>query len=177
MGVSSRVVSIDDERRNMDHRRLTLGFALPVLFCSALARAQPPPQQDANEPRPVPFVVVQTETKKELPATSRWQMSIYGFAEFEGMYDTTQSFSDSPGNSPILRSDGSRPAYLPVGTDELKGVIYGAYHGRMQATVRNSRFGFKLTPPEYAGIKSTGVIEVDLFGNQPSNPPSTSEGS
>jgi hypothetical protein len=104
-------------------------------------------------------------------------MSFYGFVEFDGMYDSTQSFSDSPGNTPILRSDGSRPAYLPVGTDELKGVMYGAYHGRAQATARNTRFGFKLTPPEFAGMKTTGVIEVDLFGNQPSNPPSTTEGS
>src|SRR5215831_1009546 len=135
----------------MDHRRLTLVFALPVLLCSALAEAQPPAQQDTNEPRPVPFVAAPTEAKKEPPSTGRWQMSTYGFLEFDGMYDTTQSFSDSPGNAPILRSDGSRPAYLPVGTDELKGVMYGAYHGRMQATARNTRFGFKLTPPEYAG--------------------------
>src|SRR5262245_40174458 len=104
-------------------------------------------------------------------------MSFYGFVEFDGMYDSTQSFSDSPGNAPILRSDGSRPAYLPVGTDELKGAMYGSYHGRMQATARNTRFGFKLTPPEFADIKTTDVIEVDLFSNQPSNPPSTSENS
>jgi hypothetical protein len=117
------------------------------------------------------------ETKKEPMVTSRWQMSVYGFLEFDGTYDTTQSFSDSPGNTPILRSDGSRPAYLPLGTDELKGVMYGATHGRAQATARNTRIGFKMSPPDIFGTKVTGVLELDLFGNQPSAPPLTTEGS
>src|SRR6185295_855142 len=60
---------------------------------------------------------------------------------------------------------------------ELKGVMYGATHGRMQATARNTRFGFKMSAPEFAGMKATGVLEVDLFGSQPSAPPTTSEGS
>src|SRR5437868_525237 len=103
--------------------------------------AQTPAETRAEAPSPSP---ISTEPKKELPATSRWQMSFYGFVEFDGMSDSTQSFGDSPGNAPILRSDGSRPAYLPVGTDELKGVMYGATHGRLQATARNTRFGFKM---------------------------------
>jgi hypothetical protein len=117
------------------------------------------------------------EPKKEPPVTNRWQASLYGFIEFDGMYDTTQSFSDSPGNTPILRSDGSRPAYLPLGTDPLKGPMYGATHGRTQATARNTRFGFKMSPPDIAGARVTGVLEVDFFGNQPTSPPSTPEGS
>jgi hypothetical protein len=165
----------------MNHRLATLLAAGPVFLFGATAVAQPPaaqnPKQEQAESASVEPKANGSEPKKEVPSTSRWQMSFYGFVEFDGMYDSTQSFSDSPGNTPILRSDGSRPAYLPVGTDELKGVMYGATHGRMQATARNTRFGFKLTPPEVAGIKTTGVIEVDLFGNQPSNPPSTSEGS
>jgi hypothetical protein len=158
----------------MNHRLPTLLAAGPVVLFTFVASAQPP--SEPKEPKGAPSVVAEPKSEAP-PSTSRWNMSFYGFVEFDGMYDSTQSFSDSPGNTPILRSDGSRPAYLPVGTDELKGVMYGATHGRMQATARNTRFGFKLTPPEVAGIKTTGVIEVDLFGNQPSAPPSTSEGS
>jgi hypothetical protein len=160
----------------MNHRSATLLVAGPILLWSALAAAQPPALQNQSEGPAEPKAGA-PEPKKEVLSTSRWQMSFYGFVEFDGMLDSTQSFNDSPGNSPILRSDGSRPAYLPVGTDELKGVMWGAYHSRMQATARNTRFGFKLTPPEYAGIKTTGVLEFDLFGNQPSNPPTTTEGS
>jgi hypothetical protein len=55
--------------------------------------------------------------------------------------------------------------------------MYGATHGRLQATARNTRFGLKVTPPEIGSVKTTGVLEFDLFGNQPSAPPTTSEGS
>jgi hypothetical protein len=162
----------------MNHRLSSLLVAVPIFMFGAAASAEPPaPHNNHSEP-PAVDPKAPSEPKAEAPpSTSRWQMSFYGFVEFDGMWDSTQSFSDSPGNTPILRSDGSRPAYLPVGTDELKGVMYGATHGRMQATARNTRFGFKLTPPEIAGIKTTGVLEVDLFGNQPSAPPSTTEGS
>jgi hypothetical protein len=175
MAVFSPVVSIDDERKNMNHRHPTLFGAASCFLCfSSVAAAQPPAQAPRAEVSP-PIV---TEAKgTEVPATGRWHASVYGFVEFDGMYDTTQSFGDSPGNAPILRSDGSRPAYLPVGTDELKGVMYAATHGRLQATARNTRFGLKVTPPEVAGINTSGVLEFDLFGNQPSSPPTTSEGS
>ncbi len=157
----------------MNHRRPTLPIASSLLFIGSIARAQPPGSAPRSEASP-PIVA---DTKGELPATGRWRASIYGFVEFDGMYDTTQSFADGPGNAPILRSDGSRPAYLPVGTDELKGVMYGATHGRLQATARNTRFGLKVQPPEFGGVTTTGVLEFDLFGNQPSSPPITSEGS
>src|SRR5579859_2622895 len=115
----------------MKLRRPTFFAAAGCLLCfSAAADAQPPGSAPRTEASPQ--VVTTDKTATEIPATGRWHASIYGFVEFDGMYDTTQSFSDSPGNTPILRSDGSRPAYLPVGTDELKGVMYGATHGRMQ---------------------------------------------
>src|SRR5258706_15503687 len=159
----------------MKHRHLTCLTASSIVFSSLIASAQAvaPNGKGPHVESPTPAV----EPKKEPPVTSRWQASLYGFLEFDGMYDTTQSFSDSPGNTPILRSDGSRPAYLPVGTDELTGPMYGATHGRAQATARNTRIGFKMSPPDIAGAKVTGVLELDLFGNQPSAPPLTTEGS
>src|SRR5258706_13390593 len=130
----------------MNHRLPTLLAVGSIFLFGATAMAQPSAQnskQESAEPPPAEPKAPAPDAKKEVPSTGRWQMSFYGFVEFDGMYDSTQSFSDSPGNTPILRSDGSRPAYLPVGTDELKGVMYGAYHGRLQATARNTRFGFK----------------------------------
>src|SRR5882724_6192917 len=121
------------------------------------AKAEPPPPQSSQDPK----------KDKEPAVVSKWDMSIYGFLEFDGMSDSTQSFSDSQGNAPILRSDTSRPAYLPTGTNPLMAPMYGASHSRMQATARNTRFGFKMSPPEVSGIKITGVMEVDFFGNQP----------
>ncbi|SRR6266545_1706092 len=160
-----------------------------VLVWGSIAEAQTtrpvqPQTEAAPDTKPeAPLPPLPAEPKKEpiAPVTSRWQALFYGFVEFDGMYDTTQSFSDSPGNTPVLRSDGSTPAYLPLGTDPPKGISYASTHGRVQATARNTRFGFKLTPPEYAGIKSSGTVEVDFFGNQPTAPygftSPTSEGS
>src|SRR5689334_8598456 len=99
MGGSSRVVSIDDERTNMNHRRASLFAGGSALFFAALARAETP---QPAEPRAEAAPVAAVEPKKEVPSTSRWQTSFYGFLEFDGMYDSTQSFSDSPGNTPIL---------------------------------------------------------------------------
>jgi hypothetical protein len=77
-------------------------------------------------------------------------MTIYGFAEVDAMYDTTQSYGDYMGGA-VLARPGS----------------YGATHGRMQFTIRNSRIGFKVDAPEFWGIRSIAVLEGDFFGNQP----------
>jgi hypothetical protein len=84
-----------------------------------------------------------------------WGLSLYGFAEFDAMYDTTRSFSDSVGNNTLARPDtvaGDNP--------------------RVQFTVRNSRFGFDMHAPDAGKVKTSGVIEMDFFGTQAS----TSEG-
>jgi hypothetical protein len=85
--------------------------------------------------------------------TARFNGTLYGFAEFDLMYDTTQSYNDSVGNGVIVRTDGAT---------HLAGT-----NGRFQMTARNSRIGFKLTAPEWHHIKATGLIEGDFFGNQP----------
>jgi hypothetical protein len=82
--------------------------------------------------------------------TAKWTTTIYGFAEVDIMRDSTESFSDSPGNGLIVRS-GS--------------LAYN--NGRTQTTARNSRLGVRLTAPETSGIKSSGNIEMDFMGNQP----------
>jgi hypothetical protein len=91
--------------------------------------------------------------------SSKWSMTIYGFAEFDLMHDSTQSFTDSPGNGLIVRPDANHLAYN---------------NGRTQTTARNSRLGVRMSAPESHGLRSTGLIEMDFMGNQP---PGISEGS
>ncbi len=86
---------------------------------------------------------------------NKWTAQLYGFAEFDAMRDSIQSFADPAGNSVIARSNS-----------------YAGTHGRWMQGMRNSRFGFRLGAPEVNGIKVSGQVEVDFIGNQPGNPPS-----
>jgi hypothetical protein len=163
----------------MDHRVLKNLTALPILLVVSGAYAQTagegtakPSATPKTESAPAPVA----EPKKDAPpSTSRWQMTYYGFLEVDAMRDSTQSFGDSVANSPVLRSDGSLPAVLPIGLTAKHDPLYGAKHPRVQFSARNSRFGFRMAAPEYAGMKVSGTLELDFMGNQPSNPPATSE--
>ena len=98
-----------------------------------------------------------------------WKGTFYGFIEADAIRDSTQSFSDSVGNTPLLRTDGSSPANLPLGTNPI-GETYSSKNPRFMFTPRNTTFGFKVEPPEVGSAKFAGVIEFDFFGNQPGNP-------
>jgi hypothetical protein len=89
---------------------------------------------------------------------SKFKVQIYGFVELDMIHDTTQSFNELAGDALIARP----------GT-------YAANHSRMMFSVRNSRLGFKVGGPSSDVIKSSAVAEMDFLGNQPSNPPATSE--
>jgi hypothetical protein len=88
----------------------------------------------------------------------KWNPVFYGFAELDMLHDSTQSFQEPAGNGIIARDEA-----------------FAGNHGRTQFGVRNSRFGVRLSAPEWEGIKVSGMLEVDLLGNQPSNPPATAE--
>ena len=162
-------------------RPLFAGFAL--LFASSPAWSQQvapvaPPPAPAAEPAPMPAPVPPAPvTLAETPAPVAMAAElpppppppppapnklisavIYGFTELDMIHDSTQSYNDNAGNALIARP----------GTQ-------GAKHGRMTFGVRNSRFGFKMKGPESESIKTSGNFEVDLTGNQPSNPPATTE--
>ncbi len=81
------------------------------------------------------------------PVQNKWSATLYGFAEYDAISDTTQSLNDLPGNSAIAKSG------------------YAAEHGRLTMGVRNSRIGFKFTSPELPnGLRASGLIETDFFG-------------
>jgi hypothetical protein len=121
---------------------------------------------------PAPAGLPGTEERSDasmIEVAPGWKTNFYGFVEFDAIRDSTQSFYDSVGNNPIMRSDGSSPSYLPLGTYPL-GYQYGASHPRTIFSARNTRFGFKMAAPEVAGVKLGGLIETDFMGNQPANP-------
>jgi len=141
----------------MRHRHAA-GPVLLVLFLATRAAAQTAPAPQPAPPAPP------AEATKPAPAPAptpgqvitKWAMTFYGFAEFDMMHDTTQSFTDSPGNGMIVRSDA---------------LTYK--NGRTQTTARNSRLGVRLAAPESNGIRASGAVEMDFMGNQPA----VSEGS
>jgi hypothetical protein len=127
----------------------------------------PPARKAAQAPLPPPAVVVVPEPLT--PAMSKWQFTFSGFVELDMMRDSTQSFTDAPNNNPLMRSDGSLPAFLPLGTQPPVGTTYGSNHPRLQATARNSRFAFKIAAPDYDGIRTMASIDLDFIGNQAPN--------
>jgi hypothetical protein len=77
--------------------------------------------------------------------------TLYGFVELDVMHDSTQSFGDGVVNNTL-----TRPAFI------------GGDNPRTQFTVRNSRFGFRINAPDYGVVRTSAVMEMDFFGNQPS---------
>ena len=111
----------------------------------ALPTRETPPPTPVNPwfVRP-PFVVT-------AGASADWKLTIYGFAEGDMIRDSTRSYNDGVNNGVIAHP------------------LTQAYDNpRLQFTIRNSRLGFKAETPVIGGIRATGVLEFDLFGNQPS---------
>lgn len=78
---------------------------------------------------------------------SQWSLETYGYARFDAIIDSTQSFDD-----------GLQPWLIQrVGT-------YRGDHARALFTARDSRVGWKVKAPEYGGINSSAVIELDFYG-------------
>jgi hypothetical protein len=118
--------------------------------------APPPPAEEpvTETPEPERAAVAPTPMGRGIPLRTGapgWQAAIYGFAEFDAMHDSTQSFSESVTNNTIARPD-----------------TYAGDNPRTQFTVRNSRFGLDVRAPNVGSIKTSGVIEMDFFGSQAS---------
>jgi hypothetical protein len=86
------------------------------------------------------------------PMVGRWQTTLYGFVEVNGMHDSTQSYGPSSNNAMLARP----------GT-------YAGQHGRTQLTANNSLFGLILTAPALSAMTAIGHLEVDFFGVVPTD--------
>lgn len=77
--------------------------------------------------------------------------TLYGFVEVHAMYDTTQSFGDSPNNAQVARP----------GT-------YAADHSRLQFSARDTRFGFRFKGPDITKeVHTSANLEMDFFAPLP----------
>jgi len=132
---------------------------------AAMPDAPPPPP-----PPPPPPVAVMPPPPPPAPASptfsvgSKFQTTLYGFVEFDSIWDSTQSYNDLPGNGNI-QHDGLNAT---TGATTYRWL---AHHGRTQFGVRNSRIGFKFKGPETENIKSSALAEMDFLGNQPLGQP------
>jgi len=88
-------------------------------------------------------------------ALGGWSATLYGFAETDLIYDTTQSLNEVAGNTQIARPDS-----------------YAGSHDRFTVSIRNSRLGVRLRAPEWHHIRASAVAEIDFLGTQA---PTTSE--
>ena len=128
----------------------TMPSSQPVMPAPApLATMTPPVATDAAA-KVNPEAPLETGPQ---PVKGKWSPVMYGFVEFDSIHDSTESFNDLQGNGAIANPAG-----------------YTGSHARTQFGARNSRIGFKLTAPESNGIKTSGILEMDFLGNQPSNP-------
>ena len=110
----------------------------------------PADQEEAGPDKPAPPQVTR-DAQVQHPFMTRmngWTGTFYGFAELDLMHDSTQSYVEGSLNTTLARPNtlaGDNP--------------------RLQMTARNSRVGFIAAAPVWNGIKASGVIEADFFGN------------
>lgn len=91
-------------------------------------------------------------------AIGRWSTTIYGFAEADAIYDTTQSFTDLAGNALVARGTA---AQAPASQQTYAGTSPEG-----QISVRNSRFGVRIKPPGSENVRTSGMLEMDFLGAQ-----------
>ncbi len=133
-------------------KKVTVGPTAP-----ASPSEKPQPSQSAEPAKPADAAVVNPtepstflEGQQPEPLKGKWSPQLYGYLEADIVRDSTQGLNISPGYSLVARP----------------GTIRGD-HGQTALDIRNTRFGFKLASPEYNGIKGSGILEFDLWGNQP----------
>ncbi|MEO8548916.1 MAG: hypothetical protein ABI678_03060 [Kofleriaceae bacterium] len=124
--------------------------APPVVTPAVTNPPNPPSPPVGEQPAEPPKVEPKKDDKPPPPVHSKWDATLYGFAELDAIWDSTQGFGELAGGAPIARP----------------GSLAGD-HGQLTFTPRNSRIGFKLAAPEANGIKASGQLEMDFFGNQP----------
>jgi len=110
----------------------------------------PPTPPMGEQPAQPPKVDAKKDEPPPPPTHSKWDATLYGFAELDAIWDSTQGFGELAGGSAIARPN-----------------TYAGDHGQTTFTPRNSRIGFKLKAPEYNDIKASAQLEMDFLGNQP----------
>lgn len=82
---------------------------------------------------------------------------VYGVLETDAISDTRQGFAESQANTLVPKDNAAGAAN------------FAGRHHRAQMSVRQTRFGAEVILPEASGWKATGVLELDLYGNDAPN--------
>ena len=114
-----------------------VALVLSSLFGSSAFAAEAPPA-DTEPAKDAPSVEATPPANPAPLFRSRWQTTLYGFVEVDVVSDSTQSFAEASLNNPVA----------PRGT-------YTGDYGQTQATAKNSRLGFRIEPPDFAGCRLT----------------------
>lgn len=128
--------------------------APPAAGAAAATKAPPAPPTAAESGKELPPGPAPLDVNDPVAVKGKWLPLLYGFTQLDLYRDSTQSFGAGSNYNLIARPD-----------------TYRGDNGRTQLDARNTRFGFKFTSPEVNGLKGTGLLEVDFWGNQPSPAP------
>ncbi|MBI3557294.1 MAG: hypothetical protein HY074_13605 [Deltaproteobacteria bacterium] len=82
-----------------------------------------------------------------------WRFSAAGFVEMDAFIDTTRSFLEAQGNTPVLRAD-----------------VTAGKTGRTQYSMRNSRLQFDIDAPKVGAWSTNASFEFDFMGFDPEPP-------
>jgi hypothetical protein len=77
----------------------------------------------------------------------KWATTLYGFVQADFMWHSTQSFNDFGSNFQVARP----------------GTLAGD-NGRFEGSIRDSRIGLRIAPPELSWLRASAVFELDLLG-------------
>ena len=83
-----------------------------------------------------------------------WKVLLGGFVETDYFRDSTRSFGEVVGSSPVAR-----------------GGTFNGDNGRTQFSLRNSRLSFAVLPPVEGEWKTKGYFEFDFLGYEPTVAP------
>ncbi len=81
---------------------------------------------------------------------NNWKLQLSGFVEADLSLDSTRSFREVIGNTPVAVSNTANGA-----------------NSRLQTSIRNSRLSFSVLPPAISDWKTKAVFEFDLLGFDP----------
>jgi hypothetical protein len=83
-------------------------------------------------------------------SSNDWRFSTSGFIETDVIQDSTESFRETIGNSPVARA-----------------TTVAGDHGRSQLSIRNSRLAFNVDGPLIDDWKNRAYLELDFMGFDP----------
>jgi hypothetical protein len=120
--------------------------AAPAADADAEVEAEEAPApRDEIEPAP-------TQRPPVYGKRSDWFIEPYGYARFDAIEDSTQSFED-----------GIQPNLIQ------RAGTYRGDHRRTIFTARDSRLGVFVGAPTYRGMRSMGQVELDFYGLVPTD--------